>query len=139
MESTVVIGRVLREAWHTVVSLPYYLIHLKEKIILKLIQKSKLVYLRFQMSGNWNRKGVWQFVPYNSKCNGKGFSIRHTVVSLPYYLIHLKEKIKAHSKVKSRLSEVPKGASTLQTLPKILILGHKWPSRPFRGKKFSVL
>ena len=31
---------------HTVVSLPYYPIHLKEKIISKLIQKSKVVYLR---------------------------------------------------------------------------------------------
>ena len=33
---------------HTVVSLPYYPIHLKEKIISKLIQKSKVVYLRCQ-------------------------------------------------------------------------------------------
>ena len=51
----------------------------------------------------------------------------HTVVSLPYYPIHFKGKnhIKAHSKVKSRLSEMPKGASLLQTLPKVLTPGHK--------------
>ena len=33
---------------HTVVSLPYYPIHLKEKIKSKLIHKSKVVYLRCQ-------------------------------------------------------------------------------------------
>ena len=33
---------------HTVVSLTYYQLHLKEKIISKLIQKSKVVYLRSQ-------------------------------------------------------------------------------------------
>ena len=64
----------------------------------------------------------------------------HTVVSLPYYPIQLKEKnhIKAPSKVQSLLSEVPKGASILQTLPKILTAGNKWPSRPFGGSKNSV-
>ena len=64
----------------------------------------------------------------------------HTVVILPYYPIQLKEKnhIKAPSKVRSLLSEVPKGASILQTLPKILTAGNKWPSRPFGGSKNSV-
>ena len=38
---------------HTVVSLPYYPIHLKEKIISKLIQKSKVVYLRCQKVGQY--------------------------------------------------------------------------------------
>ena len=39
--------------FHTVVSLPYYPIHLKEKIISKLIQKSKVVYLRCQKVGQY--------------------------------------------------------------------------------------
>ena len=59
----------------------------------------------------------------------------HTL--LPYSPLE-KNHIKAHSQVKSRLSEVPKGASTLQTLPKILIPGHKWPSRPSWGSNFLV-
>ena len=65
-------------------------------------------------------------VPCPSYCsNGVTYFLRyvfhpeHTVVSLPYYPIHLKEKnhIKAHSKVKSRPSEVQKCASMLKTLP----------------------
>ena len=49
----------------------------------------------------------------------------HTVVSLPYP-IHLggKNHGKTHSKVNRSQSEVPKGASILQILPKILIPGH---------------
>ena len=72
--------------------------------------------------------------------NVADFVKTHTVVSLPYYPIQLKEKnhIKAPSKVRSLLSEVQKGASILQTLPKILTAGNKWPSRPFGGSKNSV-
>ena len=57
----------------------------------------------------------------------------HTVVSPPYP-IHLGEKnqVKSHSKVESFQSEVPEGESILQILPKILVLGHKEPSRPYR-------
>ena len=62
---------------------------------------------------------------------------KHTVVSLPYYPIHLKEKIISELIQKSKV-EVPKGTSILQSLPKILNLGHKWPSRPFGGSKNSV-
>ena len=61
----------------------------------------------------------------------------HTVVCLPYYPTNLKEKM-ISKLIQSRLSEVPKGASILQTLPKILTPGHKWPSRPFGGSKNSV-
>ncbi len=68
-----------------------------------------------------------------------GLQPLHTVVSLPYYPIHLKEKnhIKAHSKVKSCLSEVPKGASILQTLPKILTQGINGPLDPSGGQKIQ--
>ena len=61
---------------HTVVSLPYYPIHLKEKIISKLILKSKVVYLRCQRCVN---------IPNLTKIKfslKKGESIRPTATPL---------------------------------------------------------
>ena len=56
----------------------------------------------------------------------------HSVIPtlLPYSPLGKKSN---QSSFISQKSEVPKGVSILQTLPKILTPGHKWPSRPFKG------
>ena len=67
------------------------------------------------------------------------FHVKHRITYLPYS-IHLGKRIdvKVHSKVRSTLSEVHKCVSIWYTIPKILISGHKQPSRPSRGSNISV-
>ena len=45
--------------------------------------------------------------------------------------------VKSHSKFKSFQFDVPKGVLILLILPKILIPGHKWSSRPSGGQKIQ--